>query len=318
MTSQESPFPTLDSLVEQELALLFESPPAGSQKPYQRDRPPPRLLEDPRIIKAIRLIEGALEAPLSLEQIAAHVNLSGSRFQRRFQDVMGESPAEYQRRTRLDRAAILLIITAESVMSIALSMGYASHEAFIRAFHRQFGLVPTQYRKFARQASLPLAPEDEPRVSHVRVERFPAQQVLAMRFYGSYAQVEDNWRCFAERLGGSGFSLEGCQAVGIIQDNPEITPNELVRYDCAILDDGSGREHPTLSRLTLPAARFARLEHRAPYSHIFPVYRVIGSVWGLRSGERFKPGSALERYRRQPWASQGPEQWLDVTIGLED
>ncbi|MBE7374945.1 AraC family transcriptional regulator [Pseudomonas lopnurensis] len=307
-------------LIEQERALLFDSPPAGSYAPYQREKPPPRLLEDPRIIKAVRLIEETLDEPLTLEQIAVHTHLSSSRLQRRFLDVMGESPGEYLRRTRLERAAIFLIITQQSVLSIALTAGYASHEAFIRAFHRQFGLVPTQYRQFARQASTPLAPEDEPRVDQVRVEHFVAQPVLAMRFYGSYAQVEDNWRHFAELLDRAGFPLDELQAVGIVQDNPEITPNDLVRYDCAIVDTGFDRTHPALSRLTLPAVRFACLEHRAPYNHIFPVYRILGSVWGLRSGERFAAGgpSSLERYYQPPWLNASGKQWLDVTIGLED
>jgi AraC family transcriptional regulator len=306
-------------LIEQELAMLFDEPPAGSRKPCQRDRLPPRPLEDARIAKAIRLIESTTEEPLTLDRIAAHTNLSGSRLQRRFLEVMGESPGEYLRRTRLDRAAIFLIISNESVLSIALSVGYASHEAFTRAFHRQFGLMPTQYRQFARRASTPLAPEDEPRIAQVRVESFPAQPVLAMRFYGSYAQVEENWQRFAAILGQAGFPLGDVQAIGIIQDNPEITPNELVRYDCAIIDPGFDHSHPALSRLTLPAARFACLEHRAPYNHIFPVYRTLGSVWGPRSGERFsaRGPSALERYRQPPWLNDGGEKWLDVTIGLE-
>ncbi|MCQ4324130.1 AraC family transcriptional regulator [Stutzerimonas stutzeri] len=324
MTNLEPP-PGLSSvdlesrLIEQELALLFDEPPAGSRKPQQRDRLPPRSLEDPRVIKAVRLIEARADQPLSLDRIAAHANLSPSRFQRRFLEVMGESPGEYLRRTRLDQAAIFLIISQQSVLSIALSVAYASHEAFIRAFHRQFGLVPTQYRQFARQASTPLAPEDEPRVGQVRVASFPSQPVLAMRFYGSYARVEENWQRFAEILEQAGFPLADLQAIGIIQDNPEITPNDLVRYDCALIDTGLGLEHPALSRLSLPAARFACLEHRAPYSHIFPVYRTIGSVWGPRSGERFGasgPG-ALERYRRPPWLDRGGEKWLDVTIRLE-
>lgn len=311
---------TESHLIEQELALLFDKPPAGPLAPRLRNGLPPRLLEDTRIVKAIRLIESTTEEPFPLERIAAHANLSASRFQRRFQEAMGESPGEYLRRTRLDRAAIFLIISQESVLSIALSTGYASHEAFIRAFHRQFGLVPTQYRQFARRASTPLAPEDEPRVAQVRVESFPSQPVLAMRFHGSYALVEDNWRRFAECLDRAGFPLADAQAVGIVQDNPEITPNDLVRYDCAIVDAGFDREHPALSRLILPAARFACLEHRAPYSHIFPVYRTIGSVWGPRSGECFGAGGTgtLERYRQPPWLNGGGEQWLDVTIALKN
>jgi AraC family transcriptional regulator len=110
------------------------------------------------------------------------------------------------------------------------------------------------------------------------------------------------------------------QAIGIIYDNPEITPNDLVRYDCAVIDPGLEQVPPMLSRLALTAGNFACLEHRAPYSQIFPVYRTLGSVWGPRSGTRFtatRGPSALERYRQVPWLGSGGELWLDVTIGLE-
>jgi AraC family transcriptional regulator len=305
--------------IEQELALLHNEPPAGSRKPFQRDKLPPQMLDDARIAKAIRLIESLPEEALTLDQIAAHIPLSTAHFQRSFVEVMGESPGDYLRRTRLDRAAIFLIITGESVLSIALSVGYASHEAFIRAFFRQFDLVPSQYRQFARQASTPSTPDDDVRAQQVRVELLPSRPVLAMRFYGSYARVEENWLRFAEALERIGFPLAQAEAIGMIQDNPEITPNDLVRYDCAVIDPGFAGEHGGLSRLTLPAGDFACLEHRAPYHQIFPVYRTLGSVWGPRSGRFFnaRGPSALERYRQPPWLNSGGEKWLDVTIGLE-
>jgi AraC family transcriptional regulator len=303
-------------LIEQELALLFDPPPAGSDSP--RRKPPPRVLEDERVVQAVRLIESSPEQSLTLEQIAAHVRLSGPYFQLRFLEVMGESPSEYLRRTRLDLSAMLLIITSKSVLELALFVGYGSHEAFVRAFHRKFGQVPSQYRQFARRVSTPLHPEDEHLVKKVRIKTLPSQPALAMRFYGSYAQVEDNWRCFYSLLDQAGFALEDAQVMGIIHDNPEITPNHLVRYDCVIADTGTDLQHRALSRITLPASRFACLEHRGPYNQIFPAYRALGSTWLPRSGERLieNPCGTMERYQRLPWLSPGGEQWLELTMGL--
>lgn len=318
--AQYASSPAESRLIKEELALLFDQPPAGSRAaPAARQKPPPRMLEDERVLRAVRLIESSQEQAFSLQQVADHAELSGPHFQRRFRAVMGESPSEYLRRTRLDHAAMLLLITEQTVLSLALFVGYGSHEAFVRAFHRQFGFVPTQYRQFARQASTPLHPEDERLVREVRVQSFPAQPALAMRFYGSYALVEDNWQRFAGYLTRAGVPLDGLQAVGIIHDNPEITPNDLVRYDCAILDTGLDARLPALSRITLPAARFACLEHRGPYSHIFPSWRALGSAWLPRSGERLieHRQGGLERYRRPPWLNPGGEQWLDLSLGLQ-
>jgi AraC family transcriptional regulator len=305
-------------LIEQERALLFDAPHAGSIRPYTRQKPPPRLLDDPRLMRAIRLIEESHEQPLTLDRLAQRANLSRFHFQRRFLEVMGESPSEYIRRTRLERAAICLLIYPEPVLSIALSVGYASHEAFIRAFHRQFGLVPTQYRQFVRQASIPSTAEEYRRAALVKVDALPRQPLLGMRFYGSYANVEENWRRFAAILEGLGFPMEQARAVGVAIDNPEITPNELVRYDCAVVDTGFDPGQSPLTRLNLPAGRYARLEHRAPYSQIFATYRTLAITWDPPGGKRFSPDCAFEVYRRPPWLKAGDEQRFDLVLELKD
>lgn len=304
-------------LIEQERALLFEEPHAGPRKPHTRAKAPPRLLDDPRLVRAIRLIEEDDERVLPLDMLAEQVNLSRFHFQRRFLEVMGESPSEYIRRTRLDRAAISLLIYPEPVLSIALSVGYASHEAFIRAFHRQFGLVPTQYRQFARQASIATTTEEHRRAAAVRVQERPQRRLLGMRFYGSYAQVEENWRRFAEILQQQGFPLEQAQAVGRVIDNPEITPNELVRYDCAVIDPGFDARPSPLAPLSTPAGRYACLEHHAPYNQIFAAYRTLAVAWKPSRGKRFAHG-AFEIYRRPPWHGTGDAQWLDVELEIRD
>ena len=50
-------------------------------------------------------------------------------------------------RLRLGRAAVLLLTGDHSVLDIALSCGFQSHEAFTRAFRRRFGMTPSGYRE---------------------------------------------------------------------------------------------------------------------------------------------------------------------------
>jgi len=303
-------------LAEQERALLFERPHAGPRKPYERDKPPPQVLEDRRILRAIRYIEAHLDRPLSLDRLAARASLSTFHFQRLFREVMGESPSEYIRRTRLDRAAIHLLIYPESVLSIALSVGYSSHEAFIRAFHRQFDLTPTQYRQFARQASIPATTEEYRRAAEVQVIHLPDLALLSMRFYGSYARVVEHWQRFAEELQRIGYPLDNARAIGAITDNPEITPNDLVRYDCAVVDLGLPIGDAPLSRVRLPAGRYACLQHHAPYNQVFAAYRTLAVAWPESSGERFVPQGGYELYRQPPWSGNAT-QCLDIALGLE-
>lgn len=307
-----------DQLIESETRLVYAKPPAGPQHESKQRGPLPSALDDWRLAQAIRLMERNPASPVRLEEVAQHVDLSPFHFQRYFKDAMGESPAAYLRRVRLDRAALNLCMGDDPVLNVALRAGYASHEAFIRAFHRQFGLVPTQYRVYARQASSVAEPGDIERARQVRVRERPAAVLLGMRFYGPYANVEMHWQHFAKTLEKTGIALKGLQAVGIIQDNPEITANEFIRYDCAIVDPKVDVGRSALTRLDITAGTYVSLEHRAPYSEIFTTFRTLSFAWLPTVAAEFvaDANGGYEFYQQPPWERTGAVQHLEVVLPL--
>ncbi|MGH8172210.1 MAG: GlxA family transcriptional regulator [Rhodanobacteraceae bacterium] len=88
-----------------------------------------------------------LRKDLSVETLAARAGLGARHFSRRFKDVFGVPPANYIERLRLDEARRRLPSRRQTVESVAWSVGYASADAFRRAFERQFGIAPSAYRK---------------------------------------------------------------------------------------------------------------------------------------------------------------------------
>ncbi len=71
----------------------------------------------------------------------------------------GEPPASLRRRVLLERAAFRLDTTDQRVLEVALEAGYASHEAFTRAFTRAYGVSPREWRRHPTPVRLP-APND--------------------------------------------------------------------------------------------------------------------------------------------------------------
>jgi AraC-like DNA-binding protein len=65
----------------------------------------------------------------------------------RFARFLGEPPLTYLARWRLQLAARKRQTTWETVLNVAADVGYESESAFNRAFKREFGLPPAQYRK---------------------------------------------------------------------------------------------------------------------------------------------------------------------------
>jgi AraC-like DNA-binding protein len=70
---------------------------------------------------------------------------------------LGEPPLTYLARWRLQLAARLLQTTQKAILHVAMDVGYESEAAFSRAFKREFGLPPAQYRRklAANGAGLP-------------------------------------------------------------------------------------------------------------------------------------------------------------------
>ncbi len=59
----------------------------------------------------------------------------------------GEPPERMRRRLLLERAAYRLVTSDQQVVDIAFEAGYGSHEAFTRAFAREYGRAPSRWRQ---------------------------------------------------------------------------------------------------------------------------------------------------------------------------
>lgn len=58
----------------------------------------------------------------------------------------GETPGEHLRRLRLARAAELLRDSRLPIARVAETVGFGDATTFTRAFHREFGMLPSEYR----------------------------------------------------------------------------------------------------------------------------------------------------------------------------
>lgn len=96
---------------------------------------------------ALRYVRGALDAELSLAEIAAVACMSPHHFHRAFRELTGRGVSEHVRTVRLLRAALRLRSTSDRVLDIALDAHYGGEDSFRRAFRKHFGVTPAEYRR---------------------------------------------------------------------------------------------------------------------------------------------------------------------------
>jgi len=97
--------------------------------------------------RVLAYLDTHLEGDVSLTALADRAGISRFHLHRLFAKSMGETTAQLALRLRLGRAALLLLTSGGSVLDVALSCGFQSHEAFCRAFRRRFRMTPRDYRK---------------------------------------------------------------------------------------------------------------------------------------------------------------------------
>lgn len=98
-------------------------------------------------------IHNNLDRDLRLEVLAGLANLSPHHFCRAFHLALGVSPHQYVMRARVDKARQLLESGQESIVDIALDLGFSHQSHFTCVFRRLMGITPKKY-----QRTLELAP----------------------------------------------------------------------------------------------------------------------------------------------------------------
>jgi AraC-like DNA-binding protein len=103
-------------------------------------------VKDPQIGRALALLHHKLDAPWSAESLAKEVAMSRSAFTERFTTLVGMPPIRYLTVWRMQTAKQHLREKRAPIARLAHSVGYESEEAFSRAFKREFGVSPAQWR----------------------------------------------------------------------------------------------------------------------------------------------------------------------------
>jgi AraC family transcriptional regulator len=98
------------------------------------------------IDRTVWYVESHLNRAMSLDDIAKTAGVSKFALTRAFLATTGHTVLAYARARRLSEAAKSLQSGAPRILDVALSVGYASHEAFSRAFRDHFGLTPVEVR----------------------------------------------------------------------------------------------------------------------------------------------------------------------------
>lgn len=250
--------------------------------------------------RAVWFVESHLGDDLSAETIAAAVGVSRFHLSRAAAATLGVPLTAYVRGRRLSEAARALQAGAPGILDVALDAGYGSHEAFTRAFRQHFGVTPEQVRRVGLQRPLALTeafrmtPAQTPKPATPRlVDHGPLLLVgLLERHEGSNAAIPLQWQRFVPHIGHIDHAVPNV-TYGVVSPVEDCNAAD---YVAAVEVRRFGAVPPELTRMTLPARRYAAFVHEGHVSGVSATWRAIWDGALADAGLTPLDAPAFERY----------------------
>ncbi|WP_449439568.1 helix-turn-helix domain-containing protein [Pedobacter steynii] len=103
-------------------------------------------LFSPTIYSFKQIIDANLFSTITLDELADYCNLSLSSFKREFAKHYNDTPANYLKTKRLEKASELLMVSNMRITDIAFECGFNELANFTKSFHGKYGVTPSNYR----------------------------------------------------------------------------------------------------------------------------------------------------------------------------
>ena len=107
----------------------------------------PTPVSDPDVLRAIEIMETRIETVSSISEIACSTNVSKRTLERKFRQLLNQTPTQAYLQCRLEHAQRLLQNTDLKIREVALASGFASMSYFCRVYKRRFRSQPGSDRR---------------------------------------------------------------------------------------------------------------------------------------------------------------------------
>lgn len=271
-----------------------------------------------RINKVVAYINNHLDETLELKTLANEAALSDFHFHRIFKALKGEAIGGYITRLRLEATARLLRYTALTIEEIAFNIGYETPASLSKAFKKQYGISPTEYRTNKDTyimkkeiINLDLA------LKAPKIVTLEPKNLIYVALTGAYGSLdygkayEQLWAVIkAQKL-----FTKGIESICISYDDPKITEGSLQRSDVCLAIHKPATPQEEVSCKTLAGGKYAVFFYQGSYENLSQVYDtavrwVIDHEYTLREEPFFE--KYLNDARRTPKEKLKTEIYIPI------
>ena len=283
-----------------------------------------------RLDLSLRYIDAHLGDDIPLARLAEAACFSPYHFHRLFTAMVGEPPAEYVRRLRLEKAAVRLVNEpAAPVTDIALACGFSTPSLFSRLFRARFGSSPTEWRqsgggkrkngqqvrkdgkdgrrrpdyRVPDRREIPERRSGPMRMPKVRIEDVPPLRVAYvkhMKGYEDSAGIGEAFETLFCWAGPRGFMGPEARVLGVSLDSPDVTPKDKCRYCACVVVNDRAEPDGRVGVMTLRSGKYAVGRFSGGADIFRKAYAAMFGEWLPGSGWQPDDAPAFESYVGEP------------------
>jgi AraC family transcriptional regulator len=282
-----------------------------------------------RLERAILQIDINIDRNKSLDELSKDAGFSKFHFHRLFSGFTGVSIGQYLRFAVLKRAAFQLAFRKwQTITDIAFDAGYENAESFSRAFKREYGQTPSNFRKSPdwhtwhklHETINELSGQGMKSISHENIEiiNFPETKIAVYEHYGPPHTLKNSITKFIEWRRAKKLPPHKHATYNILYDDPTITADDEYRFDlcCAVSRDLSDPDHGIVMK-SIPAGKCAKIRHTGPDHLLDDKVRYLIGDWFTVSNEALRDFPIF--FERVSFFPDVPEREMitDIYLPLE-
>jgi len=300
-----------------------------------------------RINRIMEYIDQHIGQPIHLNAMAQIAHFSPFHFHRIFTVLVGETPANFLQRIRIEKAAQQLKDCPSKVIGdIAYSCGFSSVSLFSRTFRKHFGVSARDYRQLekpllvkdgvyfskmgqqlSKKSKLYVITNEEFCTNKLKqliimeteviVKEMPELQVIYCRHTGAFNQIGQAYGKLMQFAGPRGLlSSPSIKTLTVYHDDPSVTEMDKMRQSACLVVNSDVKVEGEIGKMTVPAGKYAVGHFEIVEKQFKQAWNTM-CLWLTESGYQPGEGYNYELYHNDH--TQHPERKfiLDICIPLK-
>lgn len=253
-----------------------------------------------KINKVLSHIDYHINEKQNLEHLANMALLSKFHFHRIMTSYLGEPLAIYINRVKLEKAAILLKYSDQSIEEIAYSVGYETPTAFTKSFKKAFKVSPKEYKKCngGSFSIKKVSATPQKKLLLTEEKNISPFKVLSHQIKGEVGcnQTFEGWADLVAFSFQNKIIGPDTKFIGIHWDDPTITAEKNLRYDACVSINTEVKDIDKFSIKEIGGGKYLCVLYKGDYKYLPDVYNQVFRDFIFQRNNKLREMPIFEEY----------------------